>query len=298
MITSVCQQQLPISSVLLRRRDLLHLEISSQEWCILEDIVELLQPFKIATQHLSGEKYPTISAVGPLLSEIKKRIAIDSSDSTAVKEFKRALGDDVNSRYQHPDIKMLFNKSSFLDPRFKSLTHLSTLQKEEVHEVVLQEAIELASKTRNSELPTVIEPENDDASTDLEPKQKKKKNALVDMLGDSFNEDCQTNSSTVEDVMKSEVLRYKSEGTISLDLNPLEWWSGRECVFPNLCKLAVKYMCITATSVPSEQLFSAAGNIVSSKRASLSPENVDKLVFLHSNLPPVEVDYKRLHTDH
>lgn len=303
MITSVCEQQLPISSVLLHRRDLLHLEISSQEWRILEDIVELLQPFKIATQHLSGEKYPTISAVGPLLSEIKKRIAIDNNDSNPVKEFKRALGDDINNRYQHPDIKMLFNKASFLDPRFKSLTHLCTLQKEEVHEVILQEVIDLARKPTptNSQLPTptVIEPEDDGASTNLEPKQKKKKNALVDILGDSFNEDYEPDSSSiVEDVMKSEVLRYKSEPTISLDLNPLEWWSGRECVFHNLCKVAIKYMCITATSVPSEQLFSAAGNIVSSKRASLLPENVDKLVFLHSNLPPVEVDYKRLHTEH
>ena len=38
-----------------------------------------------------------------------------------------------------------------------------------------------------------------------------------------------------------------------------------------------------ATSVPSERLFSVAGNIVSAKRAALLPENVEKLVFLHEN---------------
>ena len=56
MIERVCEQQLPISSVLLQRRDtLMHLELLPNEWRILEDILKLLRPFKIATQHLSGE---------------------------------------------------------------------------------------------------------------------------------------------------------------------------------------------------------------------------------------------------
>jgi hypothetical protein len=58
---------------LLQRRDLMHLEISPSEWHILQDMIEVLRPFKIATQHLSGEKYPTISALNPLLAEIKKK---------------------------------------------------------------------------------------------------------------------------------------------------------------------------------------------------------------------------------
>lgn len=295
MIERVCEQQLSISSLLLQRRDLVHLEISAHEWRILEDIIEILHPFKIATQHLSGEKYPTLSAVGPLLAEIRRRVAIDANDSTTVKEFKKALRDDINSRYQHPHIKMLFNKTTFLDPRFKSLTHLSALQREEVSDVILAELIALANET----VEIVDTSSNDQDSMDnasAEPKQKKPKNALLDMLGDSFIIE-PTSTSTNEDVMKSELLRYKSEATIPLDQRPLEWWSVHSFVFPNLCKLALKYLCIPATSVPSEQLFSTAGNIVSNKRASLLPENVDKLVFLHSNLPPVKLDYKRVHTE-
>ena len=51
----------------------------------------------------------------------------------------------------------------------------------------------------------------------------------------------------------------------------------------NLSILAQKYLSIVATSVPSESLFSATGNIVGAKRAALLPENVEKLVFLHEN---------------
>jgi len=47
-----------------------------------------------------------------------------------------------------------------------------------------------------------------------------------------------------------------------------------------------------STSVPSEQLFSTTGNVVSVKRSALLPENVEKLIFLHDNLPPVFLPYK------
>ena len=91
MIERVCEQQLPISSVLLQCRDsLMHLELLPNEWRILEDIVKLLRPFKIATQHLSGEKYPTISTLGPLLHEIQIKVAFQDGDSTAIKAFKQA----------------------------------------------------------------------------------------------------------------------------------------------------------------------------------------------------------------
>ena len=44
------------------------IECSLQELCVLEDLADLLSPFKQASEYLSGEKYPIISAVGPLLS--------------------------------------------------------------------------------------------------------------------------------------------------------------------------------------------------------------------------------------
>ena len=49
MIKRLCEQQPAISAVLLCRRDLVHLEISPEEWRILEDIAELLEPYKDVT---------------------------------------------------------------------------------------------------------------------------------------------------------------------------------------------------------------------------------------------------------
>ena len=51
--------------------------------------------------------------------------------------------------------------------------------------------------------------------------------------------------------------------------------------------MAQKYLGIVASSVPSECLFNTAGNVV-----ALLPENVNKLVFLHENLPPIHLQYR------
>ena len=85
--------------------------------------------------------------------------------------------------------------------------------------------------------------------------------------------------------VQSELLRYKTEALISVDQPPLHWWSTRQHLYPNVGKLAQKYLCVVATSVPSEQLFSTAGNVISVKRTALLSENVEKLSFLHDNLP-------------
>ena len=66
--------------------------------------------------------------------------------------------------------------------------------------------------------------------------------------------------------------------------NPLKWWLSNEKYLPHLSLVARKYLCIPATSVPSERAFSTAGCVVNKKRSCLLPENVNKLVFLAENL--------------
>ena len=51
-------------------------------------------------------------------------------------------------------------------------------------------------------------------------------------------------------------------------------WKAREQQLTYLSRLAKQVLCITASSVPSERLFSSAGNLVHEKRFCLSPETV------------------------
>ncbi|GBC47674.2 zinc finger BED domain-containing protein 1-like [Rhizophagus irregularis DAOM 181602=DAOM 197198] len=76
--------------------------------------------------------------------------------------------------------------------------------------------------------------------------------------------------------------------------DPLVWWRDHRSSYPILSKLAQKYLSIPSTSVPSERLFSDAGNHVSAKRTRLAPDLVDRILFLKRNstyfpiFPPLE----------
>ena len=81
-----------------------------------------------------------------------------------------------------------------------------------------------------------------------------------------------------------EVDDYLSASRLDFEEDPLLWWKGQALNYPILRRVAQKYLCICAISSPSEQLFSTAGNVVSSFRSTLKLDKVDMLVFLSKNL--------------
>ncbi len=73
---------------------------------------------------------------------------------------------------------------------------------------------------------------------------------------------------------EEELLRYLQEEPVELTAVPMLWWKENCSRYKHLAQLARKYLCLPATSVPSERLFSTAGNIVSAKRSCLDADNV------------------------
>lgn len=77
--------------------------------------------------------------------------------------------------------------------------------------------------------------------------------------------------------------RYLEEPLVNRDGDPLKWWLEKKHLYPNLYNLAVQKLCIVATSVPCERIFSKAGQILTSRRNRLSANKVKKLLFLNVN---------------
>ena len=84
--------------------------------------------------------------------------------------------------------------------------------------------------------------------------------------------------------MEVEIYTYFMESPIKLSENPLNWWKSKEAQYPKLAKVAKKYLCAPATSASSERVFSTAGFISQDRRNRISPEKVDKVIFLHNNM--------------
>jgi hypothetical protein len=78
-----------------------------------------------------------------------------------------------------------------------------------------------------------------------------------------------------------EVTSYLQSRVLA-DQDILVWWK-EQTQFPKLRALARQLLAIPASSAASERSFSAAGCTVSARRTALSAENVDDILFLHSN---------------
>ena len=70
----------------------------------------------------------------------------------------------------------------------------------------------------------------------------------------------------------------------AIESDPLLFWRAKKNEFPNLAKLARKFLATPPSSVYSERVFSELGNIYGDNRTRLLPERSNKLLFLHHNL--------------
>ena len=70
---------------------------------------------------------------------------------------------------------------------------------------------------------------------------------------------------------------------VNKDTHCEEFWLKNSAKLPLLFETAKHYLCIPATSVPSENLFSHAGYNVWDRRNKLHPTTVKKSMFLYEN---------------
>ena len=85
--------------------------------------------------------------------------------------------------------------------------------------------------------------------------------------------------------LANEVERYSNRPILGRDMDPVKFWKDEQFVYPNISRVARRYLSCPASSVYSERLFSEAGNVFEDHRARLLPRTGERLLFLHHNLP-------------
>ena len=101
---------------------------------------------------------------------------------------------------------------------------------------------------------------------------------LAEQLGASAPSDTD-HSQTAAD----EVTQYLSQANVQLRHCPLAWWKDHATQYPRTAKVAQRYLSAPPTSVASERLFSAAGDLYSDQRTQLAPERAEMLLFIREN---------------
>lgn len=243
--------------------------LSAEDVMLIEDVVAILEPFEEATKLMSGDQYTTISLVIPVVRGIVTEIEEHIEPVLKTEVAKVVLRDWVSSLHRRMDSYEDMDLTSFatmLDPRMKERAFLNKENSDRTREGLLDE---LSARISQSSVSAVTNP-----AVGLETSQEAKSTQKVRILGFLDEED------HCAELMLRQYLEIKPQPRNS---NPLEFWTSSYSSATPLCEVALKYLCVPATSVPAERVFSAAGQIISDRRSRLKGTKVDMLIFVDQN---------------
>ena len=277
MLQRLLELRLPIMAVLedpeLTKPAHRQLLLKDGQWHLAKELVASLEGPAKATTVLGGQTYCTQSLVVPVAKSLLRTLQIDSAGSSmAIDEFRTTLAAEIEVKFSLDpfDPLSLPSLSAALDPRSRSLGFLDDDDdKAAVKVEILRRVREVTEDCEDSE---------ECEECEDEPPAKLARQDDTSMFF-FYPVDQQQSSSDAE----AEVTQYFTGKPAHPSTDPLQWWKTNCYRFPGIAKVAKKILCIPATSVPSERIFSAAGIIVNKLRASLSNDNVDALIFLHVN---------------
>ena len=224
------------------------LDLRSEQWDLLQELANVLEPIEIATVFLSYESNVSISCIYPIGFGLLDNLQVSEDVSPSCSLFKNEVASSIRSRWCLDSIDPLAisTLATCLDPRFRNLKFLSDTLKTSVKEELKERVQQIQH-----------DPEIDQDSQALQDQPPpSKKTALDKLLGVEEEE--------LESCM--EVDTYLSGKPISRSTNPLEWWKENKARFPCLAQLARTVLCIPATSTPSEDFFQGRTNDKKTKK--------------------------------
>ncbi|XP_011688373.1 PREDICTED: zinc finger BED domain-containing protein 1-like [Wasmannia auropunctata] len=248
--------------------------LSFNDFVDLKEVVKLLQPFEAATNQISGQTYVTVSLIIPLVVGIHNNL-------TEIEQFLTSdIGKELCTKLKLSVIKRLFiyeqrtipKIATLLDPRLKKYAFRNVENANSAQQLVQQEVTQLIRRERQLHLenePSTSQATSNEATTSVA--------GLMDFLSQRIS---QTNPNAIADGIIA-IRQYLELPTLELNKNPILYW--KKYPVKELQRIAERYFCVPGTSVPSERIFSKAGQIVSARRSNLKPTNVNLLIFLNQN---------------
>jgi len=225
-------------------------------------------------------------------------------EGTVADEFERQ-----GVRGRPKGIPRLVLMASLLDPRMKSGLGIPPNDKEqiwsEIHDALIRLALEddaeipvhapTANANNNNQRcqrgAPLIEEAVDNYFFD-ELKDVYRAERLRNNNDENANEnEFQRRADRVIEAVMAEVTLFQDEPSLPLQDDdgkfscPLQWWKYNQQKYKVIAKLAIRLLCIPATSAPSERVFSVAGLTIAKDRSRLAPHTAHELIFLHDAIP-------------
>ncbi|KAK0155324.1 Zinc finger BED domain-containing protein 1 [Merluccius polli] len=247
-----------------------------------EEFMQCMKVLYTSTLCVSSDKTPTCSQILPILTKLEAHYSAADEDNPFVAAIKEKVWGDLEKRYQDQDIQNFLQEATLMDPRFKGRLGVGVAE-------AWWDRLEKAVIDR---LPTEEDPDGDDEveedQADRHPRGAHRMSALEQLFADEDRELLHTTMSTssalsITEQVQKEIELYKGMPAIPSGQDPVAWWWGKRDTFPNLSALSEVYLCVQASSTPSERVFSCAGHAISQERCRILPEKANMLIFLQKN---------------
>ena len=288
MLTRLLLLKGPVAKTL---RDHNNVPITDSEWKQIEDIVFVLKPFSDATRTLEGERYPTLSSVLPVLAalvtfilgsnhapeDMKDDVPDWSTYSAETVRFKNRILAEMGKDGRFDQFPSAVRIAAAVDPRYHSLSfvldrRLKGQIREQLKEVMLKVQRAQQHPERKDQAPAAqaAQPGQPAPAQEavLQPK-----NSLANLM--KSKRPRQPAEQSNEDEVDRELEKLLLED--DTDDDPLVWWRANAKRFPILSVVARMYLCVPASSAPSERTFSKLNVVVTKRRNRLKVKNIEAL---------------------
>ncbi|XP_049294149.1 zinc finger BED domain-containing protein 4-like [Anopheles funestus] len=248
--------------------------LNEHDWVIMHEASIVLNFFDLVTKEISAEKTVTLSKVKVITSSMIKKLQVhlqNSSYSEQTKTLITLLLEGIQQKFNYMDSEVV-QLATILDPRFKQRGFNSDRQFNQCCAHLLQKIKSINSIDQRD---SIQQPQdktdfsNDDKNTIWED---------FDMEQGSSQVVLNTRSEA-----QKEIDNYLAEPLTHRNDDPLDWWKLYKNKYPLLHSVMLETLCIPASYVPCERVFSKAGDVETSKRNRLKPNKLNKILFVKQN---------------
>ena len=231
--------------------------LTHEEWHQIFIVCQILQPYAVVTQDLSGNKYISQGLMLVLWDQLR----IQTEKFLAHQdECAREMAKDMLAKYEDYVGKVISEPmltAAILDPRFNLRFVPQRFQRQDWLEFLKNNINDLALSTKS--VPTSQQASSAASSSLL--------SALSDLMPAS---------------VMTEWERYQAVNIDVKNGDPLEWWRDHEKDYSIMSKLAKDYLGMQVTSVAAERLFSDAGENLTAKRSCLGAITTRHIICVQS----------------
>lgn len=262
----------------MRKNDLLPM-ITVLNMCELTKICNFLETFKSLTDLLEGDINETLHYVWPSYYSIKELLeenpaAYDDNDptETLINVLKRRGIEYMQKNASDFKPTIHHKVAAVLHPLMRALPKIDDSKRESIYKEV--EEIIHTYKTNESSAPRIHQPQ-ENSSLNRQPA----------VIRDFFV--CDTNNNvdnSPSNDHRSELQKYLESNICMQDMDLKTWWFNNKNVYPTLFKVFVRYSSVPATSAPSERAFSDSGLVVTNRRSTILPANVNDIIIARNKL--------------